>query len=65
MLEPFFIWCFPVNCETFKNTYFEKPLGTAASKNQHLNYKFTEERSLLDFFYPFKPFGIKKFVMTR
>ena len=31
-------------CEIFKNTYFEKRLWTAVSKNQHLRDKFTEGR---------------------
>ena len=31
-------------CEVFKDTYFEKHLGTAASKNQHLSGKFRSSR---------------------
>ena len=31
-------------CETFKNTYFEKRLRTAASENQHFIDKFPKGR---------------------
>ena len=42
-------------CEFFKNTYFEKHLWTAASKNQHFSGKFTEE-IIPEFYYPIQLF---------
>ena len=36
-------------CEIFKNTYLEKYLWTAVSKNQYLSDKFTKVRQFLNF----------------
>ena len=63
-------------CEVFKNTYFEKHLGTAASENQFLSDKFTgcksafewqiyRREAIFNFCWPFKPFSILNFAMVK
>ena len=53
-------------CKMFKNTYFEKHLWTAASKNQDFSDKFTERSYFLNFIIPLiKAFSNLNFAMTE